>query len=104
VIPLFFAIPRRSSLVSHARSPRLVHLGVTQPVPDQPEVGAPITARMPPASGGWRCTPRDLQRAKVAGIKRASEAAKLLSDLADRGRGQLERGKSKKVTAFVLAS
>jgi len=53
---------------------------------------------------GGRCTPRDLQRAKVAGIKRASEAEKLLKDLADRGRGQFERGKSKKGATFVLAS
>lgn len=53
---------------------------------------------------GGRCTPRDLQRANVAGIKRASEAAKLLRDLADRGRGQITLSKSsKKVTVFELA-
>jgi hypothetical protein len=45
--------------VSHARSPRLAHLGVTQPAPDQPEVGAPITARMPQVGGWWRLRHRD---------------------------------------------
>jgi hypothetical protein len=41
-------------------------------------------------SHGGRCTHRQLQRADVPGILKASVARKVLRDLADRGYGRLE--------------
>jgi hypothetical protein len=57
-----------------------------------------------------RCTPRDLCRANVAGIKKASEAEKLLKAAADQGLGDLEsannagnqRKKAAEGQSFVL--
>jgi hypothetical protein len=42
------------------------------------------------------CTPRDVCRANVAGINKASEAEKLLQAAADRGLGDMELGKGKR--------
>jgi hypothetical protein len=41
-------------------------------------------------SAGGSCTIRDLQRYRVAGVRRASEAEKLVRDLLDLGHGQVE--------------
>lgn len=68
--------------MSHARSPRLAHLGVTQPVPDPPEVGVAIAAHAtsrwvvapPPARSaclwGWRSD----EGQRLGGLRRSRRA------------------------------
>ena len=52
------------------------------------------------------CCARDIQRANVANIKKASDAGQVLKDLADRGYGELQNrnaSNGRPVTFFILS-